>query len=70
MNKQIERNSEHGQTVAAWVLTITVIIGAALIALGIFLATTSLWIAGLIIAGAGTLISFILHQMGYGQKPK
>lgn len=70
MNQQIERNSEHGQTVAAWVLTITVIIGSALVALGIFLSMTSLWIAGLIIAGVGTIVSFILHQMGYGQKPK
>lgn len=70
MNKQVERNSEHGQTVAAWVLTVTVIIGSALIALGIFLSTTSLWVAGLAIATIGALTSFVLHQMGYGQKPK
>lgn len=66
----MDRNNEHGQTLAAWVLTIAVIIGSALIALGIFLAVTALWVIGVVIALGGSIAGFILHQLGHGQKPR
>lgn len=70
MNYQLPRNDEHGQTLAAWVMTITVIIGSALIALGIFIENSLLWQVGLVISVVGAIVSFVLHQLGYGQKPR
>lgn len=70
MNYQLPRNDEHGQTLAAWVMTITVIIGSALIALGIFIENSLLWQAGVVISVVGAIVSFVLHQLGYGQKPR
>ncbi len=70
MSHQMNRNNDHGQTLAAWVLTATVIFGSALIALGIFLAAAALWQVGIVVAAVGSLISFVLHQLGYGQKPR
>lgn len=70
MNQQTHRNSEHGQTLAAWVLTATVIFGSALIALGIFFAVSLLWQVGLAISVVGSIVSFVLHQLGFGQKPR
>jgi len=70
VSNQVKRNSDHGQTLAAWVLTVSAIIGSALIALGIFLEVDLVWLTGIVIATFGSVISFILHQLGYGQKPK
>jgi hypothetical protein len=70
MSSQTNRNNEHGQTVAAWVLTVTVIIGSALIALGIFIANSALWQIGVVVAAVGSIVGFVLHQRGYGQKPR
>lgn len=70
MSSQTKRNNEHGQTVAAWVLTVTVIFGSALIALGIFIANAALWQIGIVVAVIGSIVSFVLHQLGYGQKPR
>lgn len=70
MNYQLPRNDEHGQTLAAWVMTITVITGSALIALGIFIENSLLWQAGVVISVVGAIVSFVLHQLGYGQKPR
>lgn len=70
MNQQLQRNSEHGQTVSAWVMTISVIIGSALIALGVFLETAPLWITGIAISSIGAMVSYVLHQLGYGQKSR
>ena len=70
MNYQLPRNDEHGQTLAAWVMTITVILGSALIALGIFIENSLLWQAGVVISVVGAIVSFVLHQLGYGQKPR
>lgn len=70
MNYQLPRNDEHGQTLAAWVMTITVILGSALIALGIFFENSLLWQAGVVISVVGAIVSFVLHQLGYGQKPR
>lgn len=70
MNYQLPRNDEHGQTLAAWVMTITVIIGSALIALGIFIENSLLWQVGVVISVVGAIVSFVLHQLGYGQKPR
>ena len=70
MNYQLPRNDEHGQTLAAWVMTITVILGSALIALGIFIDNSLLWQVGVVISAVGAIVSFVLHQLGYGQKPR
>jgi uncharacterized membrane protein YphA (DoxX/SURF4 family) len=68
MANQFHRNNEHGQTVAAWVLTIFTIIGSAFIAVGIFVAIEMLWIIGIAICILGALAGYVLHQAGYGQK--
>lgn len=70
MSSQTNRNNEHGQTVAAWVLTVTVILGSTLIAIGIFIANAAIWQIGIVVAGVGSIVSFVLHQLGYGQKPR
>jgi hypothetical protein len=70
MVDQVQRNSDHGQTLAAWTLTATVIIGSALIALGIFFSVQILWIIGIAIGAIGSIGSYILHQLGFGQKPR
>jgi fatty acid desaturase len=70
MANQFQRNSEHGQTVAAWVLTASVIIGSTLIAIGIFFSIQLLWIVGVAIGAVGSIVSYVLHQLGYGQKPR
>ena len=68
MANQFHRNNEHGQTVAAWVLTISTIIGSAFIAVGIYLAIQILWIIGVVICVIGALAGYVLHQAGFGQK--
>jgi fatty acid desaturase len=70
MNNSVSRNNEHGQTLAAWVMTIFAIAGSALVALGIFLEITLVWQLGVLVITAGAIVSFVLHQLGYGQKPK
>ena len=70
MTSQTNRNNEHGQTVAAWVLTVTVILGSTLIAIGIFIANAAIWQIGIVVAAVGSIVSFVLHQLGYGQKPR
>ena len=50
MSSQTNRNNEHGQTVAAWVLTVTVILGSTLIAIGIFIANAAIWQIGIVVA--------------------
>jgi fatty acid desaturase len=70
MVDQVQRNNDHGQTLAAWILTASVIIGSALIALGIFFSVQLLWIVGIAVGAVGSVVSYVLHQLGYGQKPR
>jgi len=70
MNNSVSRNSEHGQTLAAWIMTIFLIVGSALVALGIFFEISLVWQLGAIVIAAGAIVSFVLHQLGYGQKPR
>jgi hypothetical protein len=57
-----------GKTIAAWLMTVTSVVGAILFAFGLTLDVPVLLIAGPVVIVVGFLISFVLRQVGLGQK--
>lgn len=59
-----------GNTVAAWTMTVGVILGAIVLAFGLVLGNSVLVIAGAAVIGLTLVASFALRAAGYGQKRK
>ena len=57
----------HGHSVAAWTGTIVVLVGTALIALGLVFALPILWIGGIVVVAGGALAWVVLEKTGYGE---
>jgi len=62
--------SNHGKTQAAWVLNVTIVVGAILIALGIALDRLVLTWIGVAICVLGLIAGGVLRALGYGQPLK
>ena len=59
--------ANHGRTRSAWVLTITVIIGAAITGVGVAIAHTGLIVSGLAVLAIGMVAAGVLRLQGHGQ---
>lgn len=60
--------TNHGATLAAWVLMVGVIAGSVIVALGIVLGMMAVVIAGVVVIAATLVGSFALRAAGFGQK--
>jgi len=56
----------HGHSVAAWTLVAVVTLGALVMALGVAMATTAVFVVGGVVAVAGVVLGKVLGSMGYG----
>lgn len=68
--KSYQRNDDHGKTTAAWALTILVIIGSTLIGIGMFFEISLVLQSGIAVTVLGGIVGYVLHQLGFGQKPR
>lgn len=57
-----------GKTVAAWTMTVGVVIGSILAAYGLIVMTATLMVVGAVIIGATVILSSILSMAGLGKK--
>ncbi|MDN5559842.1 MAG: hypothetical protein L0G23_10485 [Ruaniaceae bacterium] len=57
----------HGRTRSAWVLTIAVIIGAAIAGVGAAIPHTALLVSGLAVLVLGLIVAGVLRLQGHGQ---
>ncbi|WP_347042468.1 HGxxPAAW family protein [Brachybacterium nesterenkovii] len=60
--------SNHGRTVAAWLMTVGVVIGSIVAAVGLVLMHTMLMVVGGAVIVATILLSVVLRALGMGQK--
>lgn len=62
--------TNHGATVAAWTMTVGVIAGFVVAALGLVLSMIPLIVVGAVVIVASIVVSVLLRAMGLGQKPR
>lgn len=60
--------NNHGQTVAAWTLSITVMIAFLVGAIGVVLDDRPFFWTGVALIGVGLVAGKVLSAMGYGKK--
>ena len=60
--------NNHGQTVAAWTLSITVMIAFLVGAIGVVLDDRPIFWTGVALIGVGLVAGKVLSAMGYGKK--
>ncbi|CCH72613.1 HGxxPAAW family protein [Nostocoides australiense] len=68
MSTHEDEHDSHGNSTAAWVSTMIMLVAAAVICWAIIQANTSLAIAGGVAFLIGALLWPILAKMGYGEK--
>lgn len=56
----------HGNTVAGWSLVILVLLGCAVVAVGMLMAANTITYTGLGLIVAGLVVGFVLKVAGYG----
>lgn len=59
--------TNHGRTRSAWVLTLTILVGASITGVGMVIDNQGLTIAGLVVMVVGGIASWILRERGHGQ---
>lgn len=59
--------TNHGHTTAAWVTTVTVLVGVAAAAIGVLNAIVPLFWVGIGVALAGVVVGKVLAVLGFGQ---
>lgn len=59
--------TNHGHTAASWALTLIVLAGVVITAVGIVLAQSAIWIAGLVTIAVGLVAGAVLRGLGHGQ---
>lgn len=59
-----------GNTVAAWVLTALVVLGAIVVGVGMAMGQSTVIIAGIVGIGLGLILGLVLSLLGFGQKSR
>ncbi|WP_406831053.1 HGxxPAAW family protein [Pedococcus sp. KACC 23699] len=63
-----EIHEDHGHSVAAWTAVVILLVGSAVMALAVALATVPLFVIGAVICVAGVVAGKVLGMAGYGAK--
>ncbi len=63
-----EIHEDHGHSVAAWTAVGILLVGSAVMALAVALATVPLFVVGAVICVAGVVAGKVLGMAGYGAK--
>ncbi len=63
-----EIHEDHGHSVAAWTAVGILLVGSAVMALAVALATIPLFVVGAVICVAGVVAGKVLGMAGYGAK--
>ena len=61
-----EAHSNHGNTIAAWTAVGIIMLGAFIASLAVVLASTMMFIIGMVVCVLGVVIGKILSKAGYG----
>ncbi|MEP7160831.1 MAG: HGxxPAAW family protein [Dermatophilaceae bacterium] len=60
-------NTSHGHTPAAWTGTLLILFGSLLVSVGIVIAASFLWIAGVVFVLAGIVAWIGMNRAGFGE---
>jgi hypothetical protein len=63
-----EIHEDHGHSVAAWTAVVIILVGSAVAALGVAIASTLWFVVGLVICVLGVVAGKVLSLAGYGAK--
>jgi hypothetical protein len=61
-------HSHHGHTVAAWTLSIIVMVASVVSSIGVILANEFVFWAGVVLIGVGLIAGKVLASLGFGKK--
>ena len=59
---------DHGHSVAAWTAVVIILVGAAVASIAVVLASTTLFVVGVVICVVGAIAGKVLSMAGYGAK--
>ena len=65
---QHEIHEDHGHSVAAWTAVVVILIGSAVASWAVVVASTVLFVVGLVICLVGAVAGKVLSMAGYGAK--
>ena len=65
---QNEMHEDHGHSVAAWAAVGIILVGSAVAALAVVLASVVLFVVGLVICVVGAVAGKVLSMAGYGAR--
>lgn len=66
----MSESSHHGHTVAAWALSILMMIAFLVGSIGLILANYTVFWIGVILVPVSGIVGKVLADMGFGKKPK
>ena len=61
-------HSHHGHTVAAWTLSIILMVASVVSSVGVILANEFVFWAGVVLIGVGIIAGKVLASLGFGKK--
>lgn len=61
-------HSHHGHTVAAWTLSIILMVASVVSSVGVILANEVVFWAGVVLIGVGLIAGKVLASLGFGKK--